>query len=297
MTGRSCLPAIAAATLLLGILPPSQASQPHPKAPALAGVTTIIGNKTAVQEVRLTSPVDPAGNYEGPVDKIPGYDLRGDGRIVGFVLTQVSKDFPLGQGPTLYGWSLGRCMQRGCEAKGFLMSWVFWENTVSRGGKDVLPKGTYRLYLIADGAPARIRLELDGLRGRRTITPHQPANSEIRSMEPQVREDGAETLYWTGARSEFEPGGGFSVAELWVDGPDVQGAAGSCTYTDTSPPPEDVAYVPPCPTADLFDANMIDADYNEVGFFDLSLPQAMGLWRTVPQEPTRAGAVAFWLEF
>ena len=288
LRARLGLAALAGIALVIGVLPTGHAAREKSQPPALTALTTITGNRTVSQTVRLPTAVH--------LREASLRGIRGDGRIVGFILSKIDQGTPLGKGPTLFGWRLGRCMKKGCAAKGFTLSWLLWENAESRDGEDILPRGRYRLFLIADGGPARVKLQLGGLQGERTISPENPVESSMISLRPKVRHEGGESLYWTGTASELK-GPGFALSELWVDGPQVQGSAGTCIYTKTSPPPDNLAYVPPCPTADLFDANVISADHNEIGFYDFGLPRAMGLWRTVPQEPKRAGAVALWLKF
>lgn len=265
--------------------------------PALRGVTTIVGSDTGWAKVRLPRDVDPFGNYEGQVVERPGYDLRGNGRVIGFVLTAERGREELGEGPTLFGWSIGRCMRPACQARGFLTSWVFTRNLPREDGKEILPAGDYRLYLIADGAPVRIRMELAGLKGRGTIAPTRHASAELTSLRPLAAKKGDDTVYWGGTSSALS-GSGFALAELWMDGDEVEDGVGSCIYETREPPDGDAAYMPPCPLADVSDVNLVNAQNNEVGYFAWSeLPRGMGLWRTASSEPERVGAVTLWLKY
>jgi hypothetical protein len=263
------------------------------KLPSLKGITTVVGSDMGWMNVRLPRDVDPWGTYEGSVDDQPAHDLRGNGRVIGFVLTEDNSEVPLGQGPTLVGHSIGKCMKRGCRARGFLVSWIFASNLAERDGKQVLPAGRYRLYLIADGAPVRMRLEFAGLKGKTRLSPQNRVQSKLKSLRPHVEGDAGESLYWAGTSSDLS-GPGFALTVLWMEGDDLEGGVGTCIY-EREPPPQEVAYVPPCPAADMSDPNLISADDAEVGYFGLTLPAGMGVWRTVPETPERAGALALWM--
>lgn len=279
------------------VLVPGQPATASKRRMDLGGVTWITADRSSSMKVRLPADVDPNGNYEGPIDPQPGYQMGGRGRVVGFVLTKEEPGTPLGEGPTLYGWRLGRCMRPGCRMRGFGITWVFYKHSQRRHGKDILPAGNYRLYVIADGARARFRLELSGLTGEVRVRPNRPIeNFRLYSLRPQLAYSGDDRVYWAGRSSPMK-GRGFSLSALWIDDRNVEGAGGSCTYMDTTPPPSEAAYVPPCPLADETNPNFVNADYNEIGFFHLGeLAKGMGLWHTINDPARNAGAIALWMK-
>lgn len=285
--------------MLLGLLPavllapPAQARWRPPK---LAGLTRVHGTGTGWMPVRLPRDVEPfPAPDQGPPP--PPITFSGNGRVIGFVMTRVIDGKASADGPALFGWRLGHCTERGCEYRGPGVAYAYsWRPEDRDGGRQVLPKGRYRLYLIADGAPTRIRIPFPGLDGETTVRPRRAATADLTALEPLSNEDENGTMYWAGKNAELT-GEGFALAMLWMDGEDVDGQAGSCIYEDRSPPPGDTAYMPPCPTANVTDANFVDADSNEVGYFGPgTLPLGMGLWRSA-EKVDRAGAITLWLRY
>lgn len=282
--------------LLTGMSPTVGAASAETKwrPPALRGVTTIVGDQVSSMKVRLTKPVDPNGSYEGEYDKQPPFDLRGDGRLVGFLLTKVGQGIEPGEGPSLFGWRLGRCRRPACETKGFL-TWVL----SSKLEDGLLPSGTYRLYLIADGARARVRIEFAGLTGETRLAPARGATARLRTLPLNQSTGVDDTIYWSGKHAPFE-GAGFSLTEMWVDRSTEDEAIGVCAY-DVNRPPEDehLAYMPPCPAADVSEATFSNADHNEIGYVSYpgKLPFGAGVWRSITADSGNVGAIQFWLKF
>lgn len=285
-------------TLLQGVagpLAPAAASvRPRHR---LGGVTKVVGDGSAWMRVRLTADVDPnAKDEDQPATRLP-FRITGDGRVVAAVLTQEVASGEIGSGPSMYVWSLGRCAERACETTGFRTTWLFSENLVESDGRQVLPAGNYRLYLVADGAPARVRIDLADLSGYRRLSPSRPVQSELRTLAPLSAEDEEGSVYYGGRRAPSE-GSGFALAGLWLDGEGSDTQAGSCIYETRTPPPGQTAFAPPCPAADVSTLSFASGDYNEVGYFSLgSFPQAMGLWRKAAETTQKAGGVTVWMKF
>ncbi|HYO60916.1 MAG TPA: hypothetical protein VEU29_03350 [Actinomycetota bacterium] len=264
----------------------------------LGGVTKIVGDGSAWMRIRLTTDVDPhAKDEDQPATRLP-FRIRGDGRLVAAVLTQEAQPGELGSGPSLTIWSLGRCAERACETSGFRTSWMFSQNLVESDGRQVLPAGDYRLYFIADGAPARVRIDLADLSGYKRLSPSRPVQSELRTLAPLSVEDEEEgSVYYGGRHAPFE-GSGFALAGLWLDGEGSDTQAGSCIYETRTPPPGQTAFAPPCPAADVSSLSFASSDYNEIGYFSVgALPLAMGLWRKAAETTQQAGGVTVWVTF
>lgn len=263
----------------------------------LGGVTKIVGDGSAWMRVRLTTDVDPhAKDAAQPEGRLP-FRITGDGRVIAAVLTQEVEYGEIGSGPSMSIWSLGRCAERGCATSGFRTTWLFSENLVEADGRQVLPAGDYRLYLVADGAPARVRIDFADLYGRRTFSPSRPVDTELRTLKPLSAEDEEGDVYYAGRRAP-SVGSGFALAGLWLDGEGSDTQAGSCIYETRMPSPGQTAFAPPCPAADVSTLSFASGDYNEVGYFSLgTFPQAMGLWRRAAETTQQTGGVTVWMTF
>lgn len=276
------------------IAPASTSQRP----PRLAGVTKIVGNESAWMRVRLPSDIDPHAKdaERRPGGRLP-FRIVGDGRVVATVLTQEVASGQIGTGPTMYIWSLGRCAERACESRGFRTTWLFSKNLTEAGSRQVLPAGNYRLYFMADGAPARVRIDFADLSGYKRLTPSRPVLRELRTLSPLSTEDEEGGMYYAGRHAPFE-GPGLALAGLWLDGEGSDTQAGSCVYETRTPPPGETAFVPPCPTADVSSLSFASGDYNEVGYISVgNFPQAMGLWRRAAETTEHAGGLTLWMKF
>jgi hypothetical protein len=300
---RSMTCALAALTLAATLLqavagpiaPASASVRPRHR---LAGVTKIVGDGSAWMRVRLTKDIDPhAQDPDRPAGRLPA-QITGDGRVVAAVLTRGVASGEIGSGPSIYLWSLGRCAERACATSGFRTTWLFSQNLAEAAdGRRVLPAGNYRLYLVADGAPARVRIDFPELSGRRKLSPSRPVRDELHTVEPLSAEDEEGNVYYGGAHAPFD-GPGFALGGLWLDGEGSDTQAGSCVYETRMPPPGDAAFAPPCPTADVSTISFASGDYNEVGYVGLGvLPLAMGLWRKAADTTRNAGGLTLWLSF
>lgn len=162
--------ALAAAT----VTAPSSSAAPAAPAPAaVAGVTTVTGSKAAYVDVRVPRQAalrDPMFDEGRPSD----VQISGDGRFVGFVLVSKDRKF------VLYG---GKIPEEFNKSKSFLRLHLGGEEV----GQDVVvPAGDYRLYLLADGKPAKATLRLKGLTGTRALAPTRPADYQLTVPEPDV---------------------------------------------------------------------------------------------------------------
>jgi hypothetical protein len=174
---------------------------------------------------------------------------------------------------------------------------MFPHNLEESDGRHVLPAGDYRLYLVADGGRAEMRIDFPQLDGMTTLAPRRDVRVELRTLRPVEKQAEDEVVYWGGRRAPFS-GSGFALAGLWVDGPETDSYAGSCIYEARTPPPGDAAFVPPCPAADLSTVSYAGSEFNEFGYVNLGpLPKGMGLWRSSDDAARRAGGVTVWMGF
>jgi hypothetical protein len=263
----------------------------------LRAVTTITGSQPGSTRVFLPKDVDLNGRYEGGVDEQLPYDFRGNGRMTAVLLTEVGEEHPTGEGASLLAWTYGRCLERGCRARGSLVNNVVGFGALEeRDDKTFLPRGNYELFFVADGTWAKFRMELAGLSGKVRIRPRGPLTSEVRSLRPKSSAQGGEGLYWDGRATTLE-GEGLAVLGLWLDGAEaIKGEGGFCTY-DAEPAEPETAYMPPCPTADYQQTFQIEARSAEFSYYtkDLAIDRGMGVWYGTASELERAGGTALWI--
>src|SRR3954447_19636206 len=127
--------------------------------PALAGTTVIAGSKSA----RLRVTVPRAARL--PMVSTPDFGesawtATGAGRFLGFVLRPAG-----GPGtdstPTVVGAKLTHCYAAACQPAATAVQRVdVFSFAANRAGGFTIPAGTYDLYLLADGAPAKLTLRL-----------------------------------------------------------------------------------------------------------------------------------------
>lgn len=274
----------------------SASARVEPTAPvSLAGVTVIRGEGPASMLVRVPKPVDTRSKNTSGYDRRPPVMLFGDGRIVGFVLTAVEPD-KSGYAPSYAGWRAGRCLTRACDEPRDGMAML---SVVSNLEDGVLPTGTYRLYLIADGAPVKVRLELDGLEGQRSLRPQERVVTNIKTVEPVVLDtEPGDAVYWAAASTKLK-GAGFPIFTLWVegDGAPPGGTLEQCAFDETPATP--FSYAPGCPGADDSHRAPLDSHSNYGSFWNhyLDLWQATSVSYVSPGDIKRAGLVAFWIKF
>lgn len=282
-----------AAAVVIGVLGlPSHAgaapAEP-PGLPVIAGTTVVTGSEIGYARVRLTKTVDPM-----ELDA----SIEGDGRVVSAVLAREKKG-PGKYWPALEVTSFGHCgTEPGCRPDPDYDS-MGWSSSV-----DKLRPGIYRLYLIADGVPARVTLRFPELDGKLRITPALPAKAILQSATPQVQVEATRSIYSAGLTSPFR-GPGMAMFAQTIHVPGTGTAVwGSCFYEDEPPADETTAYMPPnCPDGPPHRDPWIKeySETSEEGLgFELGaffIPAAMGGWYVTTSPPDISGSVAFWIKY
>lgn len=207
--------------------------------PVLTGTTVVAGSRSAWTRVVL-----PKAVFFNPSEDVT---LTGTGRLYGMVLKKE------GAWNAPVGWRvhIGYCVGGGCASTyRDVRSEVFVPggNTVT----GTLPAGTYRLYVVADGAPVRATMKLRGLSGgTRTLQPGAPARAAVVEARPTIAEPGSGPLvYAAGSTRSVPAGGGMNVTVVWKDHPakPAPSATGVCQYVGVEPPASGTtpAYHWPC---------------------------------------------------
>lgn len=289
---KSFLASVACLATLL-VQAPSVAAD-APALPRLGRVTEIRTSETASTRVVLPRDIHMFPSFD------PDLRFFGDGRVIAFLLVKEGRDGGLQWSQAISGHRLGQCAEIGCEPQ-------MWDGG-SMGGRGVgrrstLRAGTYRLYVVADGAPVTIRLTLPGLEGRSLVRPEGAARAVVKTLTPRLHETNSGLIYSAGNISPFRDGHGLTILGLWLKGVGTEKAAmGDCVYEDDPPAVEAIAYLPEiCPRSFYSgyqtSGSAAPDDYT-IGF-NLTLdglPAAIGAWYAAQAPVEEAGSVAVWLK-
>lgn len=214
----------------------------------LGGTTVVEGDQSGFVPVRLPrdARVSIAEDLRRPSGPNPDIRTSGAGRFVGFALVEDPYPEIRNEGRFLMAGRFGDCAEEGCRPARVT-------NVVqplnAEGPELTLKKGNYRLYLVADGAPASVKLRLHGLGGRaRIAVPAKPV-VDLQSPATRLDVDDHGGRVWS-AGSSFQGGQvGFSLSVLTVRTQQYQGMdLGFCQFNALEPPPPEVAYGPHCQT-------------------------------------------------
>lgn len=256
--------------------------------PTLARKTTVVGSESAYARVRLPKSV----TFRKTL-----VEIEGDGRAVGVVLTsEVNGRVP--RTPKLIEFDsvrLSDCFEEGCSPD---------QQLAPSGSTGERPRpGIYRLYLIADGAPASVTITFPELKGKTTIVPTSPSRTVVQTMTSWVSIDVTRSVYSAGDIAPFR-GNGMAWMGQTIEAPGSGTAAYDfCIYWDEPPTVEATAYLPGCPK--VFPGGPYIREYEEsredwLGFH-LSLggriPAAIGNWYATTSPVDVGGSVAVWLKF
>lgn len=267
--------------------------------PTLAGKTTATATNSAYIRVHLPIAV----HYE----QIDVVELVGDGRAVGFALVKERNGRVRKNAAILEAVRFGDCFEEACATDYPFDAWGAG-GTGPTPGKSlypVYPPGIYRLYLIADGAPATVTLEFSELTGETTITPTTPARALVQNLTPRLPVGPTRSLYSAGDVAPFR-GHGLTYMFQKIEAPGNGTAIyDACIYWDEPPAQEATAYLPPdCPKGMPQGHRPTIKEYNDqdeehlgyqVGIY--ALPAAIGNWYATTTPADVGGSVAVWLKF
>ncbi|MGH9338559.1 MAG: hypothetical protein ACRD1R_02980 [Acidobacteriota bacterium] len=256
----------------------------------LAGHSTFVTSSTSRWLVRLPQDV---------ATKDISTTFSGDGRVIGFFFVDANE--PLERAAMLHGQAIGRCKKRACKARKPNFRFTFRWNI-----SDTLPKGLYEVYVLADGAPVTFEIDLDGLYGRKELRGGTAVPSVIETLPGRMSEDNQVNVYSAG--NFVEPGRiepDFGLVGVWAIGTDhVATAFGDCYYYPgdlNTPPREEIAFLPHCPTGDSFEHHFVSQEpLQDDGFVYVSGnfggPTGIGGWYSSASIPEEYGAVAAWVD-
>lgn len=242
----------------------------------------------------------------------PNIGIRGPGRFVGFALVGQPFTRVRERGRFLLAGRFADCSAPACDPTEWPINYV---NGLAPGrGRVVLKRGDYRLFLIADGAPVRIRLKfIDGPSGKAVLSPAPTNAIDLQTPATRFWNDQGQTMWWAG--SHFSGGQiGFSVTSVFVTADQLNGTElGVCQYNRPGPPPEEIAYGPHCsllsnamgsgaefvlaPYSDDQFILILMLGYHEqgVGLENPDGTRGLGVWFRSPGDVDRFGANAFFV--
>lgn len=247
------------------------------------------GSRTGVIRVRLPFRARISETF-GPEGDI---DIRGDSRLVGFVLVQ---DAVSGGAGLFVGRLPG-------EANNLTFWWAFGTRR-DFGPRTTLPAGRYLLYLLSDGEPVRIRLHFDGLiEGRTTLSSLRPARYQLRTPEPRLLAGPSDNVYSAGANGRLRSSG-LLFEVLWLVGSgEPYAEVGTCIHRGRADP--ETGFLPYCPGAEEAGAGgpfiFVPPENDGFTMATYSLNRegrgayGLGGWYESASEVLSAGFLAFWL--
>lgn len=221
-------------------------------------------------------------------------DSHGDGRVTGFMLIQqglLKRD-----AAAIHGLTIGRCSKRACKARKNEIRFVWGSNFQRK-----VPKGIYRLYVVADGAPVTVTVRAERLSGHVVARPNDPVKTDLRTLTPRVDVDGAHSVYSAGDFTKLEGGRpDFAFMGLWVtaDAPAAATAWGDCIYYNDgwADPPEDRAFLPGCPEGDGYPFAYPARGVVSTSSINGGSPHGIGAWYSTTSPVSDYGAVALWID-
>lgn len=286
--------ALLATALLLATLPAPSVSASKERSHELVGRSKFVASSTSRTLVSFPRPVDFMNEFRTKYD--------GNGRVRGFILRKVGNYEQEGLRPVIESATIGRCKTRGCDARKdeFSFTVCFCDSRKLTG--------TWELYVLADGAPVTVVLGIKGLNGRQRIEVRERVRAQVQTLKPRVEESEGRTLMSAGDYSRLKDVD-FGLVGLWMSGdPHLASSVGGCHYHDYREfgypsvfPPEEVAFLPGCPTGEGSVYPHVDQDAGGGGviFTSGGFGNEVGLggWYQTAAVVKQRGAVVFWLDY
>ena len=227
---------------LVAVASPGPRAEAGSSSVALKGVNVLYGSKTGMTPVTLDREIVVSLSRLAELAS-----LEGRGRALGFAL--IGPAPASGPRPFLSLARLGFCGARGCSGgKDEVATFTTFDGDYDlSAGTVTLPRGDYHLYLIADGAPARVIFPLPGLQGRSRVRPAGAADFGVTEPEVGVHETSTNTIYSNGDVLDMSGRQSYSLNALRVESTAwAAGQIAHCIY-DEDPPPAPAGFGPGCP--------------------------------------------------
>lgn len=232
---RFCLFGLAIAVALV-LTPPTAVGRSQRERLSLGRVNIISADDGGVVDVHIPAAADLAFPL---LSRNPDLQVQGSGRFAGIVLTRE----PAFERDTLVGAIIRRCAKRACKGRGIPLTNPM---NMKVGSRIQLSPGDYKLYVITDGAPIKVRLVLHGLKGERSVAVQRRIDYSIGEMAVHVRGPERAPLYVAGEAVDLDRPA-FVLDALWLAGtPSGFTDLGTCLYEGVPSTPEPVAYSTLC---------------------------------------------------
>ncbi len=247
----------AALVVVAAAAPPAPARRSAARPKTLAGTTLIKGATTSAVAVRLPQDArvqvrPPYGSSQGT--PAPGVGIKGSGRVAGFYLTQ--PDVTNFGRTYLAAFQFRFCPDDGCSPSDRPYEYVYSSAyDAATGGEHKhpgavrLPAGNYFLYLVSQGEPVEIELELQGLTGKTTVRPSSPVGSGLSIPTAENSTSvGDGRAFWYGHQARLEGEAGVYVGAMRLDVKDWSYLRlGLCISEGAAAVPREVRDAPYCP--------------------------------------------------
>lgn len=224
---------------------------------ALRGVNVLSGDASGYVTVRLEQDAKINGHVsfrrrQGPN---PGLSIAGGGRFAGMALV---KEKPGGgeMNLVLVAGRFQDCEAVGCRSTDRPMNYMEPSDDFGRAPRFMtIPKGTYRLYLVSDGSPVRVRFKLRGLSGRTAMSPQNETTVDQQPMKTTLSAEQGQSVLSAG--NSYRLGSeGIILLNLALQAKEFKGIEyGACLYTAPTAPPRELSYGPHCSA--LMDAGLV----------------------------------------
>lgn len=246
---------IAIAIAIAALVPhtaPAAASTERRPSPSLGAMNILSGNEAGWIDVRLRRQATLS---------IPEFNQRvvqvsGKGRVVGFVLSQ--QPVNLADSATLV---VARFPSYKASAREVLSIGI---NISDENGKYTLPPGDYRLYLLGDGKPVRVRFKLSGLKGTQRFIPQRRARLTLKNPSSDLYGGSVNNVYTAGAEKRLRDKG-LLFQHLWARTEAHAASLTSFCSSHGAPKPTDhpAPYGPGCPNGNTSFSGHNPATYVE----------------------------------
>lgn len=222
--------------------------------------------------------------------------MEGRGRILGFVMQELRPGAEHTETARLYSFQANGCATESCSSS---------HDPIERGiGRtdEVLPAGTYRIDLLADGEQARYIFRFPGLTGRRTLKPSLPSEASLATGVQSIYSNSEANIYSGG--EYFKPAslnGGIAFLAMWLvsDSPPVAWEACRKASSNFAPdPPPEFAFYPGCNASqDSFVQQQAEGGRFSFTLTDRSFPRGLGGWFIGNETPQEHGLVVAWIPY
>lgn len=242
---------LAVLALAIALVSPATADAAPPQ---LTASTTIVATTTGYVDVHLPRDVTLSPKVYGN----PDVTVSGRGRMIGMSMLRSSADGGYGglMAYRLPAFMGGRTQVGGTTIPETTCTYVHPLVTVPTSCTSPnptairLPRGTYRIEVLTDGAPVTVRLNLRGLaRTRATLRPTHALFSTQRDLPTlETAGDRLVTFGATMPAPNVPVSVTVAIGATYAAAPHVYGKSG-CLRRDTAATPP-FAYAPPCPGGD-----------------------------------------------